>query len=307
MRWLGLFPILASIVACVLGFLCIFAGSQPDVMEDYDLINVNTSQMLQNLIDLNPTPSNEGSDGLLSGLLSNVTDRVTGWIDDKIDAGITDLTEELGINDFYSVHMMDYCTGSYGPNSVPNATLLESDFDKNVTECSNRTASFSFDLADILEETLNKSGIDISLDDLRFPDELQNGLDALAGLFQAAFILFCIGIALSFFAMIFPLWFIISSGRGVGRGRVAALVNLVIAMLAFLAYGIASAITTTLIVKGTNVINKYGENIGIEAKQGAKFLGISWAATGLMFLSAIIWCGGCIVGRRRRTQVVKEG
>lgn len=42
MHVLGIFPILLSAAAIVLGFLCIFAGSKRDFMETYDLLTVRS-------------------------------------------------------------------------------------------------------------------------------------------------------------------------------------------------------------------------------------------------------------------------
>lgn len=50
---------------------------------------------------------------------------------------------------------------------------------------------------------------------------------------------------------------------------------------------IASAISTRIIVKVTNVVNKHGNDIGLVAYRGTKFLGMTWAATMLALLAFV--------------------
>ena len=77
--------------------------------------------------------------------------------------------------------------------------------------------------------------------------------------------------------------------------------------MAFLALGIASAISTAIIVKAVNAINKYGHEIGLAATKGKEFIGMTWAATVIMLLASFLWIFECVVGHRRgRSYVGKE-
>jgi len=69
--------------------------------------------------------------------------------------------------------------------------------------------------------------------------------------------------------------------------------------LAFLTIGIASGLATAVIVKAVDTINKYGHDIGIAGYKGARFLGMTWAATGVMLLASMLSIAQCCVGRRR--------
>lgn len=42
MRLIAIIPLLFSVVALILSFLCLFAGNQPGFMEDYAIITVRT-------------------------------------------------------------------------------------------------------------------------------------------------------------------------------------------------------------------------------------------------------------------------
>lgn len=198
---------------------------------------------------------------------------------------------------------MAYCEGYYTPDPVPNATLKRSDINRNVTDCSNRTAMYNFDPQRILQQELDNSGHgNINLvSDLRWPEGVSDGIRALRIAARAAFVLYCIAIAFEGIALILAMvsFFL--------EGRLSAFANMFVDWLAFLVIGIASAITTAIAVKGADVINEYGDDIGIQAQRGDKFLILTWIATGLMLLASIVWCFDCILGSRRRRSASKYG
>jgi len=156
---------------------------------------------------------------------------------------------------------------------------------------------FSFNPTAILQQELNETGLNITLADLHWPDEIRTGLEGLRAAAKAVFVLYCISIGLTFLAVIFALLAFLASGR------LAAFVNILISILAFLALGIASGIVTAIQVKGTNTINDYGHDIGIEAHHGDKFAIITWIATGLILVAMLLWTMECIIGHRRRRNV----
>jgi hypothetical protein len=200
--------------------------------------------------------------------------------------------------DFYSAHLLDYCYGQYTPDEIANETLSLSDIDKNVTGCSNTTAGFWFNPEEILQKALDKTPLDVTLNDLNWPDDIQTGLDALRIVSVAAFVLYCIGIGLIFIALVAALVSIIADGR------FTVCVNIMVVILAFLAIGLASALVTAVIVKGTDIINQYGKDIGIEAHRGGKFLALTWATTALVFITLIVWSVEVCAGRRQRQAYV---
>ena len=66
--------------------------------------------------------------------------------------------------------------------------------------------------------------------------------------------------------------------------------------------GIAAAIATTIAVKVVNAVNKYGDEVGVAAYKGNTFLGMTWAATILMFLASLAHFHEFIRGRKRLTR-----
>ncbi|CAO2656636.1 Nn.00g054390.m01.CDS01 [Neocucurbitaria sp. VM-36] len=295
MRPTALIPVLCCTAALILSFLCLFAGHKKGFMENYHLITLNTSAIGETLLD-----GSSSSDNTLTNLLNEIPDEISDSINDRIG----EVAERLGIEDWYSAHMLNYCYGQYTPAEAANETVSESDISKNATGCSKSQAMYKFDPTQILEEALNKTtGVDVTLQDLEWPEDIQNGIAALNALMAAMFVLYIIAICLIFVALVAAVFAILASGR------LSACLNFLVATLAFLAIGLASALVTAVIVKGSDIINKYGNDIGVEAKWGSKFLALTWAATGVMLVALLAWIVEFCIGRRhkKRQSYAKHG
>ncbi|OAL07154.1 integral membrane protein-like protein [Phaeosphaeriaceae sp. SRC1lsM3a] len=296
MRFSALVPALCCTVALILSFLCLFAGHKQSFMEDYHLVTLNTSRLGQTLLDENRT-----SDNPIMNLLNEIPNAISEEINDRIG----DVTEEIGIEDWYSAHMLNYCYGQYTPEEVANDTVSHDDISKNVTGCSASQAMYKFDPTQIIQDALNKStGANITLEDLNWPEDIQKGIDALNALMGAMFVLYVIAIVLIFIALLTSLAAVFASGR------LSACVNVLVALVAFIGIGLASALVTAVVVKASDVINQYGNDIGLEAYFGRKFLSLTWAATGVMLGPVVGWSVEVCMGRRQKNKKVrysKEG
>jgi hypothetical protein len=261
---------------------------------------LNTSRIGQNLVNIS---SSTQSSNPLVGLLKNLTKPLTTSIQNGLNNAASSFAKDLGLEDFYSAHILDHCEGFFTPGPVPNATLKASKIDRNVTSCSNRTSNFDFDPGAALQRTLDKSGTGVTLKDLGWPDELDKGIRALRTAVRATFALYCIAVGFALLAALaFAFWMFgpSTSGRGV------PLAGAGLAFVAFMAMGIASAIVTSVAVKGDNIIDKYGKKIGVEAARGNGYLALTWAGTACLFLASIVGCFGCCLGRKRRVKTVGE-
>src|SRR5690349_19321730 len=120
-------------------------------------------------------------------LLNKIPNEISEQINDRIG----EVTARLGIEDWYSAHMLNYCYGQYTPAEVANATVSESDISKNVTGCSKSQAMYQFDPTRIIEDALNRTtGTEVTLSDLQWPEDIQNGIHALNALMAAMFVLY---------------------------------------------------------------------------------------------------------------------
>ncbi|KAI9800808.1 MAG: hypothetical protein M1825_003591 [Sarcosagium campestre] len=283
MRFIAVFPLLCAVVAFILSMLTLFAGSKPNFIEDAAIITLNTTNLGKTATSALLPDSDDDDDD--SGILSDIEDSVTGTIKNVTDGIADQIADAIGIEEFYSLHLMNYCEGTYTP------TPTDEDAKKNVTYCSKQKANFDFNLTQILDEQLNT---DINIDDLGLTDDINNGLNLLRTAVKGTFIVYCIGIALTGLCILLSLFGIFS------ESRVAASVNFTLFLISFIFLGVAAGIITSGAVKGTNTINKYGEDVGLAAYRSNKLLGMAWAAAALMLVGALTWLVSCVTGSRKR-------
>ncbi|KAL8800807.1 MAG: hypothetical protein Q9182_004915 [Xanthomendoza sp. 2 TL-2023] len=226
-----------------------------------------------------------------SSLLNSIGNSIKGEVNDLVG----DIARKLNIHDFYSAHLLDYCEGYFTPGPIANQTV---DPDKNVTRCSNHTAMFHFDPTSVIQKEL-KPGI--SLADLHWPSAIKDAVHAVELASKAMFVIYCIGAAATGLALAGAFLGVLFDGRAV------PLINNALASLALLSLGIASAIVSAIMSKVVHEVNKHGNDVGVSASKGKTFLGMTWAAVGLMFITAMAWIYEFMAHRRRQTSYIFEG
>lgn len=319
MRSTALFPLACCIVGFVLSILCLYAGDKRNFMEEYHIITLNASTLGHDLIDKansasasstatssTAKPTATGLTGILEGIGDNITSSISGeihnatsTIEGDLDGILNNLADKLaqtlGIKQWYSLHMMDHCEGTYAPNATEKGAHL------NVTTCSNDTSTFGFDIKAIINQQLESGPLHINISDLDFPDQIQDGLNALATAFNATFIIYCIGIAAAGIAIITAALAFFMRGS-----RLVSFFNWGLTSLSFTALLISSIIITVVMKKAANLINKYGNDIGLYAYKGGKFLTLTWIAVAMMGVASLCWVGEFCVGRRNSNREFTE-
>ncbi|CAG7564137.1 unnamed protein product [Fusarium equiseti] len=293
-RFFVLFPMVLSMVAFILSMLCLFAGHKEGFMEEYSVARLNTSMIGRNVLTVDDSAStSENEDDSIFGKISGKWDDVKNDIKGKINDVTGDIADELadtiGISEWYSIHIMATCDGQYKPNATsPGAGF-------NVTNCTNSAPEKRFNLTDMLDKQLSVGPFELNLADINWPDDIQDSIDILNKALLATFVLYVIAVGFSGLAMLAALAaFFLFSRRGVNA------VNLIIASLAALVLLIASILVTVAGKKGVSKLNDVGDNVGISASRGTKFLGLTWAAAALMIAAAIYWFVHLCLMRRER-------
>jgi hypothetical protein len=197
MRWSSVLTLACSIAAFILSMLCLFAGTSRSFLQNADVMTLNVSQIGQQ--DVFNTTS-EADDNFLDDLFNTAQEAANDLIGDAAEA----VTDRLNISDFYSVHIMNYCQGEFEPNGTARGAS------KNTTECSERNALFHFDPAEIIEENLPG---DITLEDLRWPDEIDDAINAVRAASIAMFVIWCIGIGFAGLNIGASLFTLFTAGR----------------------------------------------------------------------------------------------
>ncbi|TDZ47212.1 SUR7 family protein pun1 [Colletotrichum trifolii] len=296
MHFSTIVPLVLSIVAFVLSFLALFAGHKEGFMEDYDVIRLNMSTLGQNVFELGADPSdNDDAITVVEGLLGGITDEVQDLVND-ITSDIADrLANELGIYEWYSLHLMDVCQGDFAPNvTAPNPWL-------NVTKCTQPRPGPNVNLTKMLDQELSVGPMQISLADLEWPDSLEDALDKVNKALLAIFVLYVLGIAFSGLAILGSL-----AAFFLGFKKRMTVTNFVFAFLAALVLFAGSLVTTIGAKEGAKQINDLGDDVRISADVGQKFMIISWVAFAVMAAAAVYWVTQFCVDRRSRRRGYTE-
>ncbi|OQD81818.1 hypothetical protein PENANT_c025G07283 [Penicillium antarcticum] len=154
-------------------------------------------------------------------------------------------------HDFYSVHIMSYCSGELGTTD-PSAGVT-----RNVTTCSNRTILFAFDPTQA------------------WPKEVTHGAE----------LDWPRVIADDFHAFRYHITHSHShSHHGFDRGHGY---DYDYDSFGSSSLTIASIIATVLAFEFVSLVNAHGEGSNVSASYGEKFLGMTWAAVGLLLAGSV--------------------
>jgi hypothetical protein len=161
--------------------------------ERTDSVQLNTSSLGQIKPFGDSKPDEGNNQGGLGGLFDKGKDALQNVGNEAASAAGAALNTALDIPDFYTAHLMTHCEGDFKPDAKdPNAK-------GKVAKCSERKPFYSFDPAAIIESKLPEG---FNLTDLKWPDEVTNGIKALNMISKAMFFFYIIGIAAAGIAMI---------------------------------------------------------------------------------------------------------
>ncbi|KAM0524441.1 hypothetical protein ACHAPE_000535 [Trichoderma viride] len=287
-NFLVLIPLILSFVAFVLTNLALFAGHQQGFMEDYAVIRLNTSELGQNIFknDKSSSKSDDDDDGdesifdKVKGKVHDLTDKGKDKLNDIAGDIIGDIADDLGISQWYSVHIMNACQGEFGANATA------ADFKLNTTNCTHSSPSNRFNLTEILNQELSIGPLDISLADIDWPDSIEEKISDLNNALLALFIFFVLGVGFSGLSMLacIPAFLL-------GDKKIILFINTALASLAAATITLGSIVVTAASSIAANAINKAGEKITLVASKGTKFYIISWIASIFMIITSLFWIG----------------
>ncbi|KAM0484381.1 hypothetical protein ACHAPX_001804 [Trichoderma viride] len=286
-NFLVLIPLILSFVAFVLTNLALFAGHQQGFMEDYAVIRLNTSELGQNIFKNDKSSSksddDDGDESIfdkVKGKVHDLTDKGKDKLNDIAGDIIGDIADDLGISQWYSVHIMNACQGEFGANATVDHFKL------NTTNCTHSSPSNRFNLTEILNQELSIGPLDISLADIDWPDSIEDKISDLNNALLALFIFFVLGVGFSGLSMLacIPAFLL-------GDKKIILFINTALASLAAATITLGSIVVTAASSIAANAINKAGEKITLVASKGTKFYIISWIASIFMIITSLFWIG----------------
>ena len=151
-------------------------------------------------------------------------------------------------------------------------------------------------LTDIVDHELKIGPVHLNLADIDWPPTLQKQLDKLNALLLAIFVLYVLGIAFAGLAILAA-----AAALFLALRRAITLANFALAALAALALLVGSIIITVGANEAANTINDIGEDVGVSATAGHKFIVLSWVAFAVMAAASLFWMlDFCFDWRARR-------
>ncbi|GAB1310622.1 hypothetical protein MFIFM68171_00832 [Madurella fahalii] len=291
-----LIPVLCALPAFILVMLALLAGNSPGVLEDYDIISVNTSGLGKNLVDrlisseVTPTQTTDNFCDSLGSVFGNVCDSATSavasagssvgdYLNDIGNDAADLLAEELDIRDFYSLHALRICEGDFNPDGSRNVTECHSGFaEQGFSIPSLLTQKITIDIGPLFERNL-------SLADLGLTEDIESALDSLNSLLKAFTVIFAIGVGFTGLSLLASVaWAVLRSD---GRGLLWS--NLAIASLAVLFVVLGGLVATIGARVAEAEINDLGENIGLSSAAGTGWVILVWIGAGLMVVACGCW------------------
>jgi len=158
----------------------------------------------------------------------------------------------------------------------------------------------------------------INLADLKWSRDLQNELDKIPALFTTLAVFFIIGAGCAGVAMLSSAAGLVTYSKS---PRFTVLNNVGWAGLSALALFVGSMVVTIGGKKAADAVNEYGDDVGLVASRGSKFLAIAWTAFAAMAVAACYWAyeyvfrgplpsyrlGGCVcVAANASSQAVRS-
>lgn len=163
------------------------------------------------------------------------------------------------------------------------------------------TKTAQYNLTAKLDHELSVGPLKLHLADLGFTQDLQDEFNKIPHLLLALAVVYILAAGftgLSFLGSLAALPLV--DGAPPPRPRLAVLsANLGAAALAAALLLVGSLITTVGAGDAADAIDELGRDIGLAAAAGARFLGMTWAAFGLMVVAAAYWGWELVRSRKR--------
>ncbi|CZR53580.1 uncharacterized protein PAC_03460 [Phialocephala subalpina] len=224
------------------------------------------------------TSGSTNSSGLLGDLESffnSLVGTVTGAAGEElvtvVNSIVKDVTDSLGIKDWYGIYMTGFCDGDYTSSGGYNTSSCTSYNDLHINS-TNSTVKLG-------TTTLDFSAINI-------PAKLSKSGGQLKVILNVIIALQIIGIvSCGILILLAPLIIILSFfNRWIFRlaiGMLSALAAACFALIAGFGTGIQVAVSS--------VINGVGDGLGVEAYSGGSFIAMTWISYFFMMSSAVLW------------------
>ncbi|KAK4156146.1 protein ECM7 [Chaetomidium leptoderma] len=292
-------PVLCSFSALILVMLAFFAGNSPGVLDNYDIITVNTSGLGTHLANKDTARTAIHTRAIIDDDCG-VLDRILGKcspaapdatatsapppapspVQDKVNNTANDISDALSkkLHDFYSLYALAACEGDF-----------TADGNRRISTCYSYFSTESSNIPSLLLSSLDLD-LNLSPSDVGLPSTLKSALDGLDTLLKAFAVMFCIGIGFTGLAFLSSIPALALSSDDGGNGYTWSVwSNLVFTSTAlfFLVLGGLVAAIGAKVAEGR--VNDLGEDVGVGAVAGTAWVSMAWAGIALMVGVLLYW------------------
>ncbi|KAL1893122.1 hypothetical protein Sste5346_006554 [Sporothrix stenoceras] len=198
------------------------------------------------------------------------------------DSAADDMAAVLGISEFYSLHVMNVCEGTFAPNATADGAW------RNVSSCTVQLNSQQLNISQLIDNELNANFVDGgSLARIGGSSSLQNALNRIPTIGLVLAVFYIVAACAAGLVLLLTAASIVTRAT---HGRETVLANLGAASGASLALLIAGLVSAVAAKSTVDSINRLGKDtIGMEANQGYKFEALTWAAFAMEVVAALFW------------------
>ncbi|KAI9053990.1 hypothetical protein LZ554_002934 [Drepanopeziza brunnea f. sp. 'monogermtubi'] len=239
--------------------------------------------------DTDPDTDGEGGGFAqeLQGLFNNLLGAASGAVGEEIiqvvNGLVADVLDALGIKDYYSLYLDEYCSGDYTESGGM-------DTDK-CTSFGNASPLPTSGISSTLQ--IGTTTFDFSA--LNLPAKLSSAGGTISHLARALLALLALGTATSgLLILLTPLLTILLplfSPQPPTRKRKLFIRLLLTALAALASTSLltVAAIETAILVLVSGLVNGIGDGLGIEVQKGGRYLALLWVSAGAMLLATAVW------------------
>lgn len=214
--------------------------------------------------------------------LQGSLDVIPGALNVNISTGVTQANaQELGLSDFYTSHMWNYCSGN-----------VTSGGSWGIQRCTAAKSGYTFDVESIVDAESTR--------EITFPDsvkKVQKGINIIQKIMAACYVLGAVSTGACFIVG----WFGLLSRWG-------SCITTIIADAAFLFILAGSICSTALSYSLKSAFNKAFDSFGVSCTIGSQWQSATWAATVFALAASVFWMMStcCCSGRTSKVMGQRE-
>ena len=198
------------------------------------------------------------------------------------DAAADDMAAVLGISQFYSLHIMNVCQGTFAPNATAAGAWY------NVSDCTTQLNAKQLNMTALINSQLGDNFVDGgSITRLGGSKSLQDVMNRIPTIGIVLAVFYIVGAIFAGLSVLLTFSSVVTRSM---FAKETVLANVGVSSVASLSLLVAALVLTVACKATVSSINRLGKDtIGMQAVPGTKFQSLTWAAFAMMALCMLYW------------------